>query len=304
MNAAVDSIRTTGPLYRLAMSLLASAEDATGTTPEAAWLDGIAKESSGDTLEQWKLAPPSEDLRLHALASELGLQPAEILAVALAAAVELDAMLGRTLAWLQAPVASARPTLGLVHTIAEAAGIRDALPSLVDGRAGACGLLQFEEGRTLPECSVQIPLPLVLALHGQSGTWPGVRLQTGQPESFPSSLRIAVAKQAAALRSGGDYLVIRSGHPREARTAAALVAAELGLQAAMLEEDPPSGLGSWLRLRGALPVLCAELAPGEVRRLPDLEGYDGPVLIATGIDGSFGAQRRPAEQLAGAPPPA
>jgi ATPase family associated with various cellular activities (AAA) len=40
-------------------------------------------------------------------------------------------------------------------------------------------------------------------------------------------------------------------------------------------------------LTGCLPVLCAELAPGERRRLPDLPGWRGPWLIAAGPDGSF-----------------
>jgi hypothetical protein len=40
-------------------------------------------------------------------------------------------------------------------------------------------------------------------------------------------------------------------------------------------------------LTGCLPVLCAELAPGERRKLPELPGWRGPWLVATGPDGSF-----------------
>jgi hypothetical protein len=36
-----------------------------------------------------------------------------------------------------------------------------------------------------------------------------------------------------------------------------------------------------------VPVLCTELGPGETRRLPELPGYRGPLLIASGLDGSF-----------------
>ena len=36
-----------------------------------------------------------------------------------------------------------------------------------------------------------------------------------------------------------------------------------------------------------MPVLSAELAPGETRRLPELPGYRGPLLVASGLDGSF-----------------
>ena len=82
-------------------------------------------------------------------------------------------------------------------------------------------------------------------------------------------------------------LVIRSGHPHEARTAALLLARQHGCLPAFIEGEPPAGLAPWLWLRGVMPVLCSELAPGEVRRLPTLPGYKGPLLIASGIDGSF-----------------
>ena len=49
-----------------------------------------------------------------------------MLAVALACAAETDPMVGRVLAWLQAPVGGARPTIGLIAMVAERLG--DASP--------------------------------------------------------------------------------------------------------------------------------------------------------------------------------
>jgi hypothetical protein len=289
MNAPLDRKPTLAPpLYRLALAALAGLVDAQASTPEGVWLTDLREEVGAASLASWYAAPPTQDGPLRALADELGLAEVEVLAVALASAVEFDPMVGRVLAWLQAPVASARPTLGLLQTIADAMGIDDALPAVMDGHARACGLIQLEnETRPLPEVTFLVPVPLVLALRGQGGVWPGVRLQPPQPELFTPTLREAVARQAAALRAVSSCLAVRSGHPREARAAAAQIAADLGMRAALFEQEPPRGLGPWLWLRGALPVVCTELAPGEMRRLPELPGYRGPVLIAAGIDGSF-----------------
>ncbi|MDA8128534.1 MAG: ATP-binding protein [Betaproteobacteria bacterium] len=289
MNAPLDrKPMLAPPLYRLVLAVLAGFGDAEATTTEGQWLTGLREEVGDASLASWYAEPATEDRPLHALADELGLADVEVLAVALASAVEFDPMVGRVLAWLQAPIGGARPTLGLLQTIAAELGMGTALPAMMDGQARVCGLIQFEnEARPLPEQAFLVPVPLVLALRCERGNWPGVRLLPAQPELFPDSLKKAAGKQAAALRAGAGCLAVRSGHPREARAAAALVADELGLEAACFEQEPPRGLGPWLRLRGAVPVLGAELFPGEVRRLPDLPGYRGPMLVAAGVEGSF-----------------
>jgi ATPase family associated with various cellular activities (AAA) len=284
------------PLLRVIV-LAALAEPGGATAAEPDWLRAQAALAGAATLADWHRTPPPDDARLHALGRAFGLADAELVALALAAGVEIDPMLGRVLAWLQAPTGGARPTIGLVLTLAEQLGIDGALQALVDGPARACGLLLPEdEKRPLPEQALLVPVPTVLALHGAGGTWPGVRLDAvplrdGAPASAPS-LRAAAVRQAAALRdppsaAGLQALAVRSGHPREARAAAALVAAELGGVPAFIEGEPPRGLAPWLWLRAAVPVVCAELAPGETRRLPELPGHRGALLLATGVDGSF-----------------
>jgi hypothetical protein len=272
----------------LALSALADATEGRDACAEATWLRSQSHEVGGGQFAQWLLAPAADDELLSAVSRELDLSHAETLAIAVAAAVEFDPMVGRVLAWLQTPVGGARPTLGLLQTIAELFDEEDALRCIVDGRARACGLLKLEtDTRPLPEQPVQVPVPLVLGLRGQSGCWPEVRIQAADARTYPGSLLEAVARQAQALQTGSGVLAVRSGHPREACAAAALVARQLGLQAAFFDKEPPRGLGPWLWLRGALPVMCAELAPGETRRVPDLPGYRGPLLLATGMDGSF-----------------
>jgi hypothetical protein len=285
------------PLCTLALAPFAHAVSAKG--PEADWLQQAQHGAAAASLADWRRAPPAAEQRLHALAQAFGLGDLECLALALAAAVESDPMVGRVLAWLQAPGGGTRPTVGLLLTLAETLGLAQALETLAEGRARTLGLLGVDDSRrALPEQALLVPMPLVLALRGAVGHWPGVRLASAPPvDQAPPSLRQEAARQAAALReaaSGGRVLAVRSGHPRDAQAAALWVAAALGCQAAFIDTgEPPRGLVPWLWLHAALPVLCAELAPGESRTLPELPGHDGMLLVATGVEGSFAAQGHP-----------
>lgn len=216
---------------------------------------------------------------------------AECLAVALGAEVELDPMAGRVLAWLQAPVGGVRPSAGLVASAAGAIDGRDLprhLGNLYAGRGLDSGLLQLAgETATLPESPLRLPVPLALALRALPGSWPGIRLGMNDAPQLPESVLEAARRYAGALGSGPQVLAIRSGNPREARAVACCIVRMMGAEAACFEEPPAPGLGPWLRLRGCLPVLCQELAPGEQRSLPRLPGHGGPFLIATGLEGSF-----------------
>lgn len=270
------------PLYRIALALLAHAKGDDGA--EERWLRAQRDAVPPDALMQWRMLPPPQDAALHALTNHFDLHPAEALAVALAVAVEFDPMLARALAWLQAPVGGARPTLGLLCV----PQLPDALPALIEGRAHACGLLQWDDepARAMPERSLRVPLPLALALLGREAEWPGAReLRIEVP--LAASLIEAAVRQAGALRTGGGLLAVRSGHPEESLLGAALVARELGRLAVAFDSEAPPGAGPWLWLRNALPVLRTELAPGETRRIARLPGHEGPVLVACGPEGSL-----------------
>jgi hypothetical protein len=284
------------PLHLIALAACAADGDAPGA--EAAWLrtqrDALAAEF-GTTLDpvreltRWREAPPAQDARLAALAEAWRLSTGEMLAVALACAAETDPMVGRVLAWLQAPVGGARPTIGLIAMVAERLGDASAFAALAGGMAHASGLIQFDgNSRALPETAVMVPLPVVFALADAASrlTPPGVRVGMVDAPALPPSLRAAAATRARALAPGGA-LVVRSGHPQEARALAMAIATSQGARAAFLDGDPPAGFAPWLTLTGCLPVLCAEIAPGERRRLPELTGWRDAWLIAAGPDGSF-----------------
>jgi hypothetical protein len=268
----------------------AAAETASG--PERAWLDARAAQSPStpaQSLQQWLQLPPRDDRLLHALARSMALSAFELLATALAAAVELDVMAGRVTAWLQQPLGSSRPSVGLLQAATAALDLPDAQGQWLGGPALRSGLLQVDadtRGRPLVEQALCVPLPVVLALSGGISQWPGVTLRHEAPELAAEDLDAAVQAQARALAAGRIALQVRSGHPREAESAAVRVALAAQQRAACFDEVPGPGFGIWLTLIAAWPVWRMELGPGETRRLPAWPGWRGPVLVATGPEGA------------------
>jgi ATPase family protein associated with various cellular activities (AAA) len=236
--------------------------------------------------------PAAEDIPLLGLARELGLSLSESLAVALAAAVEDDLTIGRLVAYLQAPLAGSRPTLGLLASCLAPIATSGASPLelLLNGPAARCGLLSVAaEGGPLPERTVAVPLHLVFALRGSDAVLPGATIGLGgSPEvPLPPSLIAEARRHAAGLASAPRRsLVLRTGSAAEGRAACAAVAAALELRPLFVETDKTAGFGPWCLLRGLLPVFCADLGPGERKLLPALPGYEGPVLALCGPDGS------------------
>jgi hypothetical protein len=284
------------PLYLTALA--SCAPEGSDDSVEGAWLRAQSEVLSeqGDTASQmrrWNEAPCVQDERLLRLASAMNLSLAEVLAVALGCAAETDPMVGRVLAWLQAPIGGARPTVGLITNLAERIGLDGGFSALAGGVARASGLLIFDaETRALPEAALHVPLHVVFALTDGATELapPGVRIGLRESMPLPPSIHAAAEARARALTvysHGGGGLVVRSGHPREARAVAAQIASSLRMRAAFIESDAPPGFGPWLMLSGCLPVLCAELAPGDRKRIPELAGWPGPWIIAAGPDGSF-----------------
>ena len=282
-------------LDSLGFALLAPDDAAEGM--EAEWLRSHRRAAieTGQSAEQllaaWSRKPPSDDRRLHGLAVHLRLTPIEALAVALARAVEVDAMAGRAVAYLQQPTGGSRPTVGLITAAAsgfDAAARPSLLAALADGAARRTGLLVFDgSGRVLPEEALSVPVPLALALDGVRSAWPGIRTGLEDPLPLPPSCREEAVRWAAALKDRTAALVIRARDPAEAAAAALLVAWEVGLEPAFIDGDPPAGVGPWLHLTSRLPVLVAETSPGARRSVPSLPGYQGPVIVSTGLDGGW-----------------
>lgn len=258
--------------------------------PEAAWLRAqLPAGALGDALAAAQEDPDEADMPLVGLARSLGLGAGELLAVALAIAVETEPGLGRTLAWLQAPVGDARPTLGLlvtalasvapceVHELASGAAMRTGLLALVPG------------GGPLPERAVAVPQHLLLAARGTAVEIDGASAGGPvQPIPLPPSLLGAAGRQALALSAApGRTLVVRSGQPDEAVAVATAVVAALGASPLLISNPDLPGLVPWLLLSGLVPVVRLHLGPSERRRLPRLHGWSGPVLVACGPEGTI-----------------
>lgn len=294
MNAAVPPLLSP-PLSTALFGWLAPDALAPDVPAEAHWLAAQAHErplacaALNDTLALWHRAPPAQDQPLHQLCQDLALNDSECMALALCLAADADVVASRALAWLQAPLRDAFPTPGLIACLDAQRGLSAALSlsALLDGVALACGLLQWEAGtRALPDARLRLPTPLVLALTGGQGRFPGVQLDARDGAPLAPSVLAQAAHQAQRL-APGEALVVRCGHPREARAACAAIARGLGLRAAFVEGEAPPGLLPWLLLQRALPVWVAELSPGERRRVPPLHGALLPQLVASGPEGSW-----------------
>lgn len=309
-------------LADIALALLAGPQPDVAAEPaEAVWLGRAARELSrfagqqgldhnnpeglaSGALTFWLSHPPDQDIELHALARHAGLEMVEALAIALARVSEFEPMAARALIWLQQPVGEARPTVGLVNTLSQRLGEHEGLLKLAEGNASRIGMLQLlPEDRLLCERWLKVPLPILLALEGREGRWDGV--SPGGRELPPLSASVCAEAQRYAAGLHGDAsrtLLIRSAQSAEARAAAQQVAYALEQKVAFIEGDPPPGVGAWLWLRGRIPVLCWPLTPGERRTLPQLPGYAGPILVATGLEGNVEAAAAVAQWRVPVPP--
>jgi hypothetical protein len=257
-------------LSDVAFAALSPSGAAPESAPELQWI-AAQRDGCGPMLDDlpsvfaaWLQKPPDADRRLAALATTLKLTCAETLAVALSCAVERDPMAARALAWLQTPVGGARPLAGLVATLARRFGDRTPFAGLAAGTARSSGLLHADtESRPMPEAALTVPQPIVLALGDPPAlAWPGLQLGMPDVPLLPPSLREAAACRARALaRRAASALVVRSGHPREARALAAEICAGIGGRPLFLEGDPPAGLGPWLWLAAGIPRRCVGQPP-------------------------------------------
>ena len=123
---------------------------------------------------------------------------------------------------------------------------------------------------------------------------------------LPPSLLAEAERHAAGLRSAPRRsLVLRTGMPAEGRSAAAAIAAALGLRAALHRDRQDRGLRPLAAsCAGCSRCSASTSARASARRCPPLAGYDGPVLALGGPDGSVEITGEPAPLSWIAPGPA
>jgi len=284
-------------LADLVLMLFGRDFDGHAPSPEARHLH-LSWTQLGGSWERWRAVlelrlrtPLEEDARLVRVGRELGSSDIELLASALALRVEHELLAARCLAFLQAPVGGSRPTLGLLEGALRplANGAGPIAYGLFAGVAVETGLIRLlDPQRPLVERSLHVPEHLVLALSGRRGVRDGYRrLDADELVSLPPSIQADAERHARGLALAGTThgLVLRSGSPREARSAACAIARAAGFEALFIETDDVRGLTPWLRAERLLPVFAKQLGPSERFVVPKLPRYDGPILVVTGRDG-------------------
>jgi hypothetical protein len=280
-------------IQALARLALAAAIPAGGLPggPEAERLARLREEAGRDLGAAFAAALASgADDPLLRLGRRMSLSGGEIAAVALAVAVETDAITGRLVAFLQAPVGGSRPTIGLLgQAVGALSGTADPAPdALADTLAVRSGLLTLTpEGAPLPERAVAVPAHLLHALRGRTARRAGTSIGAEGAPPLPLAVHAEARRHAGALAAApGRTLVIRTGTPAEGRAVAAAVAGALSRVPLFIENDDLSGLAPWIALDDLVPVFVRSPSPGERARVPAIPGYAGPVLAIAGPDGA------------------
>jgi hypothetical protein len=315
--SAVDTDANPGPLHAIALQTLALAlvarlsldGDRSPASPEEQFLSNhFSRLQDRAHQGSWQALllrlvdrPAPRDKALVNLAKILDLTPVELLSAALALAVEEDPLVGRSLAHVQAPLGGSRPTLSLLDAaFAPLADSAQTTPGqrvwsagqIAAGRAVQTGLITlFNEKAPLPEQMIQIPTALVLAIRGQRFTWAGAQLGLPQPSvALPRSILEIAERHAAALaRTRNRALVIRTASMQEGRAVAAAIATMLQMMPFFmdLKDQHPAGLGPLCLMKSLIPVFACESEPGKHRIVPPIPGYQGPVLMLSGPDGTL-----------------
>lgn len=262
---------------------------------EAQWLQALALQQPmppQDAWRQWLAAPPPADSALVDLAARHGLTRVEMVAIALCCAAEIDPMVSRVLFSLQAPVGGALPTVGLVARAAllldesDSSGLAAHLTSLHSGTARRLGLIELVgDAGVLVERTLRTPQAVALALAGFESGWPEISLPLPPAVPLGAPLEQALAELACSLTEDAP-IVLRSAWPQDGFSAAACLAASLGQTLVHLPPVLPPGTGAWLGLTGRIPLFSLDLAPGEARPFHSIVGYQGPVILLAGPDGS------------------
>jgi len=293
------------PLTQLALAAVAQRIGLTAdaSAPEAIYLAEQAEglpTTAAEFAELVRLAvrkPVADDAPLARLATQWNLSLTETLALALVAEIERDLPAGRATAYAQTPVGGSRPTLGLLAgAFGHLEGAQRLNPVQLANRPSFLGgtLTLLNDGAPLPERPVSISLPLCLALRGDEAGWPGGLIDEGTGHlPLPDTVLAGCRQQATALScETAPVLVLRSAALEEARAAAAAIAHALHKRAFVADTIATAGLAAWLLLRDLVPVFVVDPGPGETKTLPAIPLYDGPILVAAGVDGTIDAPGR------------
>ena len=236
--------------------------------------------------------PSNDDIRLLNLARKLSLNETEVLVTSLALGVEQNAMIGRCIAFVQAPIGTSRPCLGLLNSVLAPVLRTNINVSnlLIAGRAVKTGLLEIlNEDSPLPEQLIRLPIPLANTLSGVDYQWPGAR-ELDNPVELSESVILTARKYGLPLNNQNNrVLLLRSSSQSEAQSVAAVIGKALSKSPLFLDMKKAalSGLGPYCLMRNTIPVFQYTLAPSDHETLPGIPGYNGAVIVTANSEGTF-----------------
>lgn len=240
-------------------------------------------------------------LPLSDLREALGFDQDVVMLLVTTGLTEEDGRFGEVFQMLHGTAASARPTiavLGALGASRDSADIRPALRQLVDA-----GLLQAKNpDDPFPAWIVAVPNVLWEALRGdlpgRPAPWlrhrPAAEQIPLEQLILPETVRTTLARLPELLKSGevGGVMVRGTRHNGRRTTLSAVVAAAgYGVLEIRGLDKPDDERWQWVgplaTLLGAVPLVVAELAPGETLRVPALAGYRGPRGFVLGNQGGI-----------------
>lgn len=247
--------------------------------------------------------PNDNDLALVNIAHQYQLHWIEILSLALCLAVERDPMVGRALAYVQAPVGTSRPTFGLLESaltmlVQDQREFKEVAisvsASLLAGKAMELGLLRTVNTMApTPEQALQIPQSVAMSMQGSWQAIKGASLGSINDNVYlPKSIRQQAVRHASALaNTPRRALIIRSTSVQESTAIVNLIATELQsipliIHSVDYKSEP---IGILCNIANLLPVFKLSLNVIEQQQLPELAGYDGPVIVISEPDGVIGS---------------
>jgi hypothetical protein len=255
-----------------------------------------------DSLSGWEQAA-AVPLPLSALRAALGLGHDAVLLLIAAGLAEEDGRFAEVFQTLHGAAAQPRPTATLLGALSGLVDRADARPMI--RQFVSDGLLQPQNpDDPYPAWALAVPNALWDVMRGDAPAAPAAWLRH-RPASqqiplaqlvLPAVVRAGVERLPTLMAAGevGGVLVRGPRHNGRRTLVAALAAAAgygtLEIRGLDKPEDERWRLvGPLATLLGAVPVVVADLAPGETLRVPALHGYRGPRGFVLGNQGGIDA---------------
>ena len=275
---------------------LPAPDDTNGLGFLTGYLDELAlagfEQPREDDAARWAslVASWERDAHAHLPIRALGLDALAVTLLFTAGLVDEDARFGSLFEALNG-AAEPRPTLGLLATWTDDDAARDAVRSLLD--AGLFEATNPDAPRS--RWALDVPPVLWDALRGQAPggqtPWARYRPAAALPrlEDLLLAPETARAVEHASALLFSRPVVVRGARSSGRRTIAAALARRSG-RGVLEVLDPAAGArlaGPLATLLDAVPLVVLDPAPGETAQLPQLAGYDGPLVAVAGQRGGI-----------------